>query len=176
MNEPDSIAEAYAYCGRLVRAHDKDHYIASLFAPAERRPAVRAVRLRARDRPCAGAGERADGGDDPPAMVAGGARRIARGGGGGPSGDDGVAGRGARQRRRAGARSPPRSRRAQDELYDKSAVGAVAAVFTVAARMLGAEGEAVVRRGGRCGEGRDICCELMIPNRRVRAIKRSVRG
>jgi len=32
----------------------------------------------------------------------------------------------------------------QDELYGKSAVGAVAAVFTVAARMLGAEGEAVV--------------------------------
>ena len=32
----------------------------------------------------------------------------------------------------------------QDELYGKSAIGAETAVFSVAARMLGAEGEAVV--------------------------------
>src|SRR4051812_3162922 len=37
MADPDSIAEAYRHCETLVRAHDKDHYLTSLFAPAERR-------------------------------------------------------------------------------------------------------------------------------------------
>src|ERR1041385_5940480 len=37
MAEPDSIAESYRHCEALVRAHDKDCYLASLFAPAERR-------------------------------------------------------------------------------------------------------------------------------------------
>jgi phytoene synthase len=37
MTGPDSIAEAYRHCEALVRAHDKDHYLTSLFAPAERR-------------------------------------------------------------------------------------------------------------------------------------------
>jgi phytoene synthase len=37
MAEPDSITEAYRHCETLVRAHDKDRYLASLFAPAERR-------------------------------------------------------------------------------------------------------------------------------------------
>jgi phytoene/squalene synthetase len=37
MAEPDSITEAYRHCEALVRAHDKDHYLASLFAPAGRR-------------------------------------------------------------------------------------------------------------------------------------------
>jgi phytoene synthase len=37
MAEPDSIAEAYRHCEALVRAHDKDHYLTSLFAPAEQR-------------------------------------------------------------------------------------------------------------------------------------------
>ena len=34
----DRIREAYRHCEDLVRAHDKDHYLASLFAPADRRP------------------------------------------------------------------------------------------------------------------------------------------
>jgi phytoene/squalene synthetase len=38
MGEPDRIREAYRHCEALVRANDKDHYLASLFAPAERRP------------------------------------------------------------------------------------------------------------------------------------------
>jgi phytoene/squalene synthetase len=37
MAEPDSVTEAYRHCEALVRAHDKDHYLTSLFAPAERR-------------------------------------------------------------------------------------------------------------------------------------------
>ena len=32
------MQDAYAYCERLVRAADKDRYLASLFAPAPRRP------------------------------------------------------------------------------------------------------------------------------------------
>lgn len=38
MSETDRIREAYRHCEELVRAHDKDHYLASLFAPAECRP------------------------------------------------------------------------------------------------------------------------------------------
>jgi phytoene/squalene synthetase len=34
----DRISEACRHCEDLVRAHDKDHFLASLFAPAERRP------------------------------------------------------------------------------------------------------------------------------------------
>ena len=37
MNAPDRIAEAYRHCSDLVRAHDKDQFLAALFAPAERR-------------------------------------------------------------------------------------------------------------------------------------------
>src|SRR6185437_5119844 len=37
MSEVDRIVEAYRHCEALVRAHDKDDYLASLFAPAERR-------------------------------------------------------------------------------------------------------------------------------------------
>ena len=37
MDEADRIREAYRHCEQLVRAHDKDHYLASLFAPLERR-------------------------------------------------------------------------------------------------------------------------------------------
>ena len=35
---PDIIAEAYRHCEQIVRAQDKDRFLASLFAPAERRP------------------------------------------------------------------------------------------------------------------------------------------
>ena len=38
MDAADRISEAYRHCERIVRAHDKDRYIASLFAPSERRP------------------------------------------------------------------------------------------------------------------------------------------
>ena len=38
MSEIDRIREAYRHCEALVRAHDKDQFLASLFAPAERRP------------------------------------------------------------------------------------------------------------------------------------------
>src|ERR1051325_8008814 len=38
MSEMDRIREAYRHCEELVRAYDKDHFLTSLFAPAERRP------------------------------------------------------------------------------------------------------------------------------------------
>ena len=144
MNEPDSIAAAYAYCGRLARAQDKDHYIASLFAPAERRPwlwalyafALEIGRVRAVvSEPMAGmirlqwwlealSGLRAEEAAANPVMTA--LQDAARASGVAP------------------ARLAAAVEARQDELYGKSAVGAVAAVFTVAALMLGAEGEAVV--------------------------------
>jgi phytoene/squalene synthetase len=37
MGEVDRIREAYRHCEALVRAHDKDQYLASLFAPTQRR-------------------------------------------------------------------------------------------------------------------------------------------
>jgi len=38
MGETDRVQEAYRHCEALARAHDKDHYLTALFAPAERRP------------------------------------------------------------------------------------------------------------------------------------------
>jgi len=38
MSAPGLIAEAYRHCEQIVRAQDKDHFLAALFAPAERRP------------------------------------------------------------------------------------------------------------------------------------------
>ena len=38
MVEAGRVQEAYRHCEALVRAHDKDHYLTALFAPAERRP------------------------------------------------------------------------------------------------------------------------------------------
>ncbi len=37
MTDDDQIAQAYRHCENLVRANDKDRYLASLFAPAARR-------------------------------------------------------------------------------------------------------------------------------------------
>jgi len=37
------MQDAFAYCGELVRAADRDRYIATLFAPAERRGALHAL-------------------------------------------------------------------------------------------------------------------------------------
>jgi len=148
MSEPDSIAEAYAYCGRLVRAHDNDHYIASLFAPAERRPwlwalyafALEIGRVRTLvNEPMAGmirlqwwlealSGLRAEEAAAHPVMRA--LQDAARASGVAP----------------AALAAAVEAR--QDELYGKSAVGAVAAVFKVAACMLGAEGEAVSAAAG----------------------------
>jgi phytoene/squalene synthetase len=41
--DPDQIAQAYRHCENLVRANDKDRYLASLFAPAARRPYLHAL-------------------------------------------------------------------------------------------------------------------------------------
>jgi len=38
MSEANNVAEAYRHCEQLVRAQDKDHFLAALFAPAKRRP------------------------------------------------------------------------------------------------------------------------------------------
>ncbi len=37
------MPDAFAYCAELVRAADRDRYLAALFAPAERRPALHAL-------------------------------------------------------------------------------------------------------------------------------------
>jgi phytoene/squalene synthetase len=38
MSAPSVIAEAYRHCEQIVRTQDKDHFLAALFAPVERRP------------------------------------------------------------------------------------------------------------------------------------------
>jgi phytoene synthase len=38
-----SLAAHYEYCGTLVRDHDRDRWLASLFAPADKRPHVHAL-------------------------------------------------------------------------------------------------------------------------------------
>jgi 15-cis-phytoene synthase len=38
-----SLAQHYEYCGTLVREHDRDRWLASLFAPAEKRPHLHAL-------------------------------------------------------------------------------------------------------------------------------------
>lgn len=44
MKTPDErMRENYAHCGSLVREQDRDHYIASLFAPTEKRPHLHAL-------------------------------------------------------------------------------------------------------------------------------------
>jgi phytoene synthase len=44
MKTPDErMAENYAHCGNLVREQNRDHYIASLFAPADQRPHLHAL-------------------------------------------------------------------------------------------------------------------------------------
>lgn len=139
MDEPGTIAEAYAYCGRRLRAQDKDRYIASLFAPAERRPwlwalyafALEIGRVRALvSEPMAGmirlqwwlealGGLRAEEAAANLVMTA--LQDAARASGVAP----------------APLAAAVEAR--QDELYGKSAIGAEAAVFAVAARMLGAQ-------------------------------------
>ena len=38
-----SMHDAFAYCAELVRTADRDRFIATLFAPAEFRPALHAL-------------------------------------------------------------------------------------------------------------------------------------
>ncbi len=38
MGKLNRVREAYRHCKQVVRAHDKDHFLATLFAPADRRP------------------------------------------------------------------------------------------------------------------------------------------
>ena len=60
-----------SHCEELVRAADKDRYLATLFAPADKRgPLFALYAFNARDRRRARPRARADGGRDPPAMVA----------------------------------------------------------------------------------------------------------
>jgi hypothetical protein len=46
------MQDAYHHCEELVRAADKDRYLAALFAPADRRDAL-FVHSTSRSRPCA---------------------------------------------------------------------------------------------------------------------------
>ena len=43
MSETERIREAYRHCEALVRAHDKDRFLAALYAPADRRPFLYAL-------------------------------------------------------------------------------------------------------------------------------------
>ena len=43
MSEFDRIYQAYRHCEELVRVHDKDHFLASLFAPVDRRSYLSAL-------------------------------------------------------------------------------------------------------------------------------------
>ncbi len=143
MSDVDRIREAYRHCEELVRAHDKDHYLASLFAPAERRPylfalyafALEIARVKALVKePMAGmirlqwwheaiAGLRAGEAAASPVMIAL---------------QDAALQTGVSLAPLAAAVEAR-----QDELHGTPAVGAAAAVFIMAARFLGAEGDAI---------------------------------
>jgi len=143
MSEPDRIREAYRHCEQLVRAHDKDHYLASLFAPADRRPYLLALYAFALEiarvkmlvkEPMAGAirlqwwheavtGLRAGEAAASPVMIA--LQDAAL---------------------QAGVSLAPLAAAVearQSELHGTPSTGAAAAVFVVAARFLGADGDAV---------------------------------
>ena len=140
----DKIDEAYRHCERLVRAHDKDHYLASLFAPADRRrylfalyafalelarikrlvkePMVGAIRLQWWHEAIEGL--RAEEAAANPVMSA---LQDA-----------------ARQTNASLAPLIAAVEAREGELHGAPPVGAAAAVFIVAARLLGGEGEAIV--------------------------------
>lgn len=140
----DITGEAYRHCERLVRAHDKDRYLASLYAPAGRRPYLFAlyafaieigrVRILVKE-PIAGtirlqwwleaiAGLRAGEAAASPVLIA--LHDAAH--------QTGVA--------LTSLTAAVEAR--QDELQGKPAVGAVSAVMTMAARFLGADGDAIM--------------------------------
>jgi hypothetical protein len=152
MSEPDRISEAYRHCEALVRAHDKDHYLASLFAPAERRPYLFALYAFALEigrvkwlvnEPMAGTirlqwwleaieGMRAGEAAASPVMIAL---------------QDAAAQTGV-----ALAPLAMAVEARQHELHGTPATGAAAAVFVVAAGFLGAEGDAIATAAARAAE------------------------
>ncbi len=152
MSEIDRIREAYRHCEELVRAHDKDHYLASLFAPAERRPYLFALYAFALEigrvkslvnEPMAGtirlqwwleavSGLRAGEAAASPVMIA-------------------LQDAGAQ----TGVSLAPLAAAVearQNELHGTPATGAAAAVFAMAARFLGAEGDAIATAAARAAE------------------------
>ena len=152
MSEVDRIREAYRHCEELVRAHDKDHFLASLFAPAERRPYLFALYAFALEigrvkslvnEPMAGTirlqwwleavgGLRAGEAAASPVMIALQDAALQTGVSLTPL----VAAVEARQ----------------NELHGTPATDAAAAVFAMAARFLGAEGDAIATAAARAAE------------------------
>ena len=143
--------EAYRHCEQLVRAHDKDRYLASLYAPAARRPCLFAlyafaieigrVRQRVKE-PLAGtirlqwwheaiAGLRAEEAAASPVLIA--LQDAAR---------------------QTGVALTPLTEAVearQDELHGTPAVGAASAIMTMAARFLGADDVAIVTAAAHAG-------------------------
>jgi phytoene/squalene synthetase len=152
MSEVDRIREAYRHCEALVRAHDKDQYLASLFAPAERRPFLFALYAFALEigrvkqlvnEPMAGTirlqwwleaigGMRTGEAAASPVMIA--------------LQDAGV---------QTGVLLTPLTAAVearQHELHGTPATAAAAAIFVMAARFLGAEGDAIATAAARAAE------------------------
>lgn len=152
MTEIDRIREAYRHCEALVRAHDKDQYLASLFAPAEQRPYLFALYAFALEigrvkslvnEPMAGTirlqwwleavnGLRAGEAAASPVMIA-------------------LQDAGAQ----TGVSLAPLAAAVearQNELHGTPATDAAAAVFVMAARFLGAEGDAIATAAARAAE------------------------
>jgi len=143
--------EAYRHCEQLVRAHDKDRYLASLYAPVARRPCLFAlyafaieigrVRQRVKE-PLAGtirlqwwheaiAGLRAEEAAASPVLIA--LQDAAR---------------------QTGVALTPLTEAVearQDELHGTPAVGAASAIMTMAARFLGADDVAIVTAAAHAG-------------------------
>ena len=152
MSEPDRIREAYRHCEALVRAHDKDRFLTSLFAPAAQRPYLFALYAFALEigrvkllvnEPMAGtlrlqwwleavSGLRAGEAAASPVMIA---LQDARA-------QTGVS--------PAPLMAAVESR--QSELHGGPPTGAAAAVFATAARFLGAEGDAIATAAARAAE------------------------
>jgi phytoene/squalene synthetase len=143
MSEPGIAGEAYRHCAELVRAHDKDRFLATLFAPAARRPylfalyafALEIARVKALVKePMAGtirlqwwleaiAGLRGEEASASPVMIAL-----------------------TDASRRSGVPLAPLTAAVearQDELSGKPALDAASAVFIMAARFLDGDGDAV---------------------------------
>lgn len=165
MDESDKIREAYRHCEALVRVEDKDRYLASLFAPAAKRSYLFAlyafdleiarVRMLVRE-PMAGeirlqwwhdalTGERAGEAAASPVMIALQGAARATGVGLEPL----LAAVDARQA----------------ELYGDPAENAATAVFRVAARLLGAEGDAVDAAAETAGQATIFATEPHDPEK-----------
>jgi len=152
MSEVDRIREAYRHCEALVRAHDKDHFLTSLFSPTERRPYLFALYAFALEigrvkllvnEPMAGtirlqwwqeavSGLRAGEAAASPVMIA-------------------LQDAGAQ----TGVSLAPLAAAVearQNELHGTPATGATAAVFVMAARFLGADGDAIALAAARAAE------------------------